>query len=112
MEKVSFPYDDAQVIALTANGAQAITIIDTLTIIDGVTVPATGNRTLNLTIDEQVPIGAILMGKMKTDGTETTIFGTGMSGATITGAAGKTKTFLAMYDGSKFVEAGTPVQID
>jgi hypothetical protein len=108
-EKIRFPFDNAQTLALSATGAQALTIIDTVTIIDGVTVPATGNRTLNLTIDTEVPHGALLFVKSKTADTETTIFGTGMSGATVTGVAGKTKTKLFVYDGSKFVAAGEQI---
>ncbi|MBS4057762.1 MAG: hypothetical protein KGZ82_10640 [Bacteroidales bacterium] len=108
-EKIRFPFDDAQTIALTATGAQALTIVDTVTIIDGVTVPATGNRTLNLTIDSEVPVGARMFVKSKTDGTETTAFGPGMTGATITGVAGKTKTKSFTYDGSKFVAEGEQI---
>lgn len=112
MTKVRFPFADADVIALSADGAQAVTIDNDMTIIDGVTTQATGNRTINLTIDDEVTVGAKLLVKLKTNGTETTTFGTGMTGATLTGAAGKTKNALFVYDGSKFVEAGTPVQVD
>ena len=111
-EKIRFPFADADIVALTATGAQALKIVNDMTIVDGVTTEATGNRTLNLTIDPLVTVGARIFIKSKTNGTETTIFGTGMSGATITGVAGKTKCVEFVYDGSKFVEAGTPVQID
>lgn len=111
-EKIRFPFADADVVALSATGAQAIAVVNDMTIVDGVTTEATGNRTLNLAIDPLVTIGARLFLKSKTNGTETTIFGTGMSGATITGVAGKTKCVEFVYDGIKFVEAGTPVQID
>lgn len=110
--KVKFPFGPADTLTLSATGAQALTIENELVIVDGVTTEATGNRTLNLTIDAGVKAGAKLFVKSKTNGTETTIFGTGMQGATITGAAGKTKTVLFIYDGTNFVEAGTPVQID
>jgi len=107
-----FPFGAASTVALTATGAQALAISDHLTIVDGVTVEATGNRTLNLTIDQGTPAGARIFVKSKTAATETTIFGTGMSGATITGVAGKTKCVEFVYDGTNFVEAGTPIQID
>jgi hypothetical protein len=110
--KVKYPFGPADTLSLSATGAQALTIENDLTIVDGVTVEATGNRTLNLTIDAGVKAGAKLFIKAKTNGTETTIFGTNMQGATLTGAAGKTKTILAIYDGTNFVEAATPVQID
>ena len=109
---IKFPFGPATNVALTATGAQAITVVNMLTIVDGVTVQATGNRTLNLTIDANLEVGARMFVKSKTNGTETTIFGTGMQGATITGGAGKTKTVEFIFDGTNFVEAGTPVQID
>jgi hypothetical protein len=112
MTKVRFPFDNASAASLTATGAQAISIVDDMTIIDGVTVEATGNRTINLTIDDEVIVGARILLRLKTNGTETTAFGTGMQGATLTGAAGKTKNVEFVYNGTNFVEAGTPVQID
>ena len=112
MARVKWPFGDANTLTLSATGAQALTIDNDFTIVDGVTTQATGNRTLNLTIDSEVGAGAMLFIKAKTQGTETTIFGTGMSGATLTGAAGKTKTIFCVYDGTNFVEAATPVQID
>lgn len=111
-QKIKFPFGPADTVALTATGAQAITVDNMLTIVDGVTVQATGNRTLNLTIDANLEKGARMFVKSKTAATETTVFGTGMQGATITGAAGKTKCVEFVYDGTNFVEAGTPVQID
>jgi hypothetical protein len=83
-----------------------------MTIVDGVTVPATGNRTLNLTVAASVSAGARLFVKSKTAATETTIFGTKMQGATITGVAGKTNVVSFFYDGTNFVEAGAFIQID
>ena len=112
MSGVKFPWGAASIVPLTDTGAQAVSINNDMTIIDGVTVAAAGNRTINLTVDSGVNAGAHLFIKSKTTGTETTIFGTGMTGATITGAAGKTKTALFIYDGTSFIEAGTPVQID
>ncbi|MFA7466964.1 MAG: hypothetical protein WCY82_01705 [Desulfotomaculaceae bacterium] len=112
MELIKWPFGDASTLALTATGAQALTVYNEMTIVDGVTTKATGNRTINLTISDSVKAGARIFCKLKTNGTETTEFGTGMSGATITGVAGKTKTVEFVYDGTNFVEAGTPVQID
>lgn len=110
--KVKFPFGPASTVALTATGVQAITIENNVTIIDGVTVEATGNRTLNLTIDDSVDAGARVVVKSKTNGTETTIFGTNITGPTITGVAGKTKVASFIYDGSAFVNEGTAVQLD
>jgi hypothetical protein len=112
MEGIKWPFGDATTEALSATGTQAVSIWNDLTIIDGVTAAASGNRTINLTISDAVKAGARLVCKLKTAATETTAFGTGMSGATITGVAGKTKNVEFVYDGTNFVEAGTPIQID
>ena len=109
---ISFPFGDAAEIALTATGAQALTINEQVTRVDGVTVSATGNRTLNLTIGAEVRKGARIILEAKTDGTETTIFGTGITGVTITGVTGKTKVTEFVYNGTAFVNSTTPVQID
>lgn len=113
MAIIKWPFGDADTaLTLTATGAQALSIVNDMTVVDGVTTEATGNRTLNLTISDEVEAGAVLVVKSKTNGTETTIFGTNITGATITGVAGKTKVALFVYDGSAFVNVATPVQID
>lgn len=111
-DKVRYPFGAADALSLTATGAQALSIDNQMTVVDGVTTEATGNRTINLTVNSLVKAGARIFCKLKTNGTETTAFGTTMSGATITGVAGKTKCVEFVYDGTNFVEAGTPVQID
>ncbi len=113
MSAVKWPFGPADTLqALSATGAQAITIANDLTIIDGVTTIATGNRTINLTIPADLTPGARLIVKSKTTGTETTIFGTGCIAPTITGVAGKTKVQELVYDGTNFVATSTPIQID
>jgi hypothetical protein len=108
----NYPFGASETIALSATGAQAITVINLLTIIDGVTTQATGNRTLNLTIDTELKAGARIIVKSKTAGTETTIAGTSMTAPTVTGSAGKTKCWELVYDGTNFVATTTAVQID
>ena len=112
MADVFWPVGSGSSVALTADGEQAITINDQFTYIDGVTVSGTGNRTLNLTIDSDVKLGAEVLVAAKTDGTETTIFGTGIDSATITGGAGKTKVQGFKYNGTVFLPVGTAQQID
>ena len=112
MTQIKYPFGLADTKTLSATGAQAIIIDDNLTIIDGVTTQATGNRTINLTIDAELKAGARILLKSKTNATETTIFGTGISSVTIAGVAGKTKTQGFTYDGSNFLPDGTAVQID
>jgi len=109
---IKYPFGAAVTTALTATGAQAITVTDGSTIIDGETVEATGNRTIDLAIDSEVNAGAKLFLKSKTNGTETTIFGTGITSVTITGVAGKIKTQAFTYDGTAFLPDGLSVQID
>ena len=106
-----YPTQDLQSIALTATGAQAITV-DKDAVIDGVTTQATGNRTLDLTFSDNLPAGTRLLVKSKTSGTQETIFGTGITASTITGVAGKTFTQEFVFDGVGFVPAGASVQID
>ena len=112
MAQQKWPFGLADSKTLTATGAQALIIDDNMTIIDGVTVEATADRTLDLTIDSEVKAGAMIKLKSKTNGTEDTIFGTGISAPTITGVAGKTKTQGFTYDGVSFLPDGADVQID
>lgn len=112
MAEINYPFGLASTKVLTATGAQALTIDDNMTIIDGVTVEATGNRTLDLTINLDLKAGARLFLKSKTNGTETTIFGTGITSATITGIAGKTMTQGFTFDGTVFLPDGLKQQID
>ena len=112
MSKILFPFGGATVKGLTATGAQALFIENMLTIIDGSTIMATGNRTLNLSVDEKLKVGATIYIKLKTSATETTSFGTKMLGKDITGVLGKTKCTIFVFDGSNFIEMGTPIQID
>lgn len=98
--------------ALSATGTQAVTVNDNFFVIDGVTTQATGNRTINLTIDGKVKAGAILVVRTKTNGTETTAFGTGFSAPTVTGVAGKTFSQVFVFTGTVFTQAGTAVQVD
>lgn len=109
---INYPYGEISSSELTATGVQAITIDNSATIIDGTTVIATGNRTLNLTLDSELRIGAKLFVKSKTTATETTIFGTGITAPTITGVAGKTNTQSFTFDGTAFLPDGLKVQID
>lgn len=112
MAQLKYPFGLADSKELTATGTQALVIDDNMTIIDGVAVEATSNRTLDLTIDPEIKAGAKILLKSKTNGTETTIFGTGISAPTITGVAGKTKTQGFTYDGVSFLPDGADVQID
>lgn len=112
MPTIRAPFGATETVTLSATGAQAITISNDTTYLDGVTTIATGNRTLNLTIDSEVKVGAVIFLMAKTTGTETTIAGTGITMPTITGAAGKTKVTHFYYNGTNFVAQSAGYQID
>jgi len=109
---IRWPFGEASALNLGATGAQALTVENTVTIVDGVSTEATGNRTINLEIDSDLEAGARIVFKLKANGVEQTIFGAGITGATIIGVAGKTKTVEAVYDGNAFVVVGAAAQID
>jgi hypothetical protein len=109
---INYPFGPATTVALSATGAQAITIDNAVTYLDGVTTIATGNRTLNLTIDSEIKVGAVIFLSSKTTSTETTIAGTGMTMPTITGVAGKTKVTHFYYNGTAFIAQSAGYQID
>lgn len=110
--QVNFPFGEAKTVELTATGAQAVTIKDKFTIIDGVTAEASGNRTLNLTISAEVKDGSMIIVASKTAGTQTLTFGTGITSAVITGEAGKTFTQAFVKVGAAFLPVGASVKID
>jgi hypothetical protein len=112
MTNIRYPFGAPDSAALSATGAQAITITGGYTVIDGVSTPASGNRTLNLTVDAELQAGARLSVKLKSASTETTTFGTAIDGPVITGVAGKTFCQSFTYDGGSFLPDGTAVQID
>ena len=112
-KNVEFPVGAADEQALTANGAQAITITNMLTKLDGVTVVMVSSaRTINLTITSGIRVGAKIIVISKSNGTENNVFGTSMTGPTVAGVNGKTHTFTFIYDGTNFVQQGLSVQLD
>ena len=109
---VTNPFGVAETIVLSATGNQAVIIKNDITILDGASTIATGNRTLIATLSAQLKIGAKILLKAKTTGTETTIFSTGFVAPTITGVAGKIKTQGFIFDGTNFLPTGASLQID
>lgn len=109
---IKWPTGPATVTALTATGVQAITIENSSTILDGVAIQATGDRTINLTVDSEIQPGAKLQLRTKSNATEDNIFGTGITAVTFAGVAGKTFSISFTYDGSTFTPDGKEVQID
>lgn len=109
---VRFPFGPATVVQLGASGTETIDIQNALTILDGASTQATGARTINLVIPDDLPVGARLVVKHKTSATETLTPGEGMVGAVITGVASKTHVAEYMYDGNNFVQLAEALQID
>ena len=109
---VQFPFGEADTQTLSATGDQDLTITNWFTYIDGVTTEATGNRTINVTVGDQIKVGARIVIANKTNGTETMTYGTSITGVVQTGAAGKTHVTEFVYTGSAFVQTGADQQID
>jgi len=109
---INFPFGALQTIVIGATGAQAVTVKNNFTYIDGVTTQATGDRTLNVTIDPEVQKGALVLVASKSAATQKMTFGDGITGPESTGVAGKTKTQLFVFTGVAFVAAGAEVQLD
>lgn len=109
--KAKYPFGPTTVETMTAADAvQAFTIDNSLTIIDAATNAGSANRTINLTIDtDSVKIGDRIFVKSSTAATQTLTFGTGITGAVITGVAAETITKSFTYDGTAFVAEGENV---
>lgn len=109
---VKWPFGAASVEVMEATGITEITAVNTLTIVDGVSVAATGNRTLKVTADADLEVGARIVVKSKTTAAETLTPGAGMKGEVITGEAGKTAVTEYVYDGAAFVQTGKSILIN
>ncbi|RHR56600.1 hypothetical protein [Parabacteroides sp. AF17-28] len=109
---VKWPFGAATILLMTAVGAQVFDIVNNLTIVDGSSVVATDNRTLDLTADPDLAPGARVIVKTTSTATEKLNPGTGVKGESITGVAGKTFVTEYVYDGSGFVQTGKSIQID
>ena len=109
---IKSPFGAGTEVTMTATGAQAFTINDEFTLVDGVTVEATAARTLNLTLNSELAAGARLLVISKTNATETLTFGTGITSAVITGVTGKTMSQAFTFNGTAFMPDGAKQQID
>lgn len=109
---VKWPFGQATVMPLSASGAQGIAVKNMLTILDGASVVATADRTVNITASETLEVGARIILKTKSNATEKVLCGTGIKGEAITGVAGKTQVAEYVYDGAAFIQTGKFIQID
>jgi hypothetical protein len=105
-----WPFGEADVQNIADAATMAVTINNRFTIVNIDEMAQAG--TLDLTINGDLPAGAILLVKAKSDGTARTLtFGTGMTGTSVAGVISKTKYITCMYDGSKFIHV-TSQQVD
>jgi hypothetical protein len=111
MATIKNPFGDSEALAIAATGTTAATISNMETYVSTLTT-LTGNGTLDLTLSSELKAGARLYVKVKTTGTETFAFGTGIDAPTVTGSAGKTWTQGFWYDGTVFLPMGAKIQID
>jgi|ADGO01.1.fsa_nt_gi hypothetical protein len=107
---INYPFGEVDHQTPDHTATHEVTISNAVTIFEP--AEATENITINLTIDPGVNEGALLLCKIKTQGTETTTFGTNMLGAGLTGVAGKTLTKAFMFTGTTFDAIGAFEQID
>ncbi len=104
--EILWPFGEASEVVLTASGAQEVDIVNNVTVVDGVSVVGTGNRTLNLVISNLLGVGAVLIVKHRATASETLIPGAGMDGEAVKGFSDKNAYAAYVYDGSKFCQVG------
>ena len=112
MTNIKAPFGAVDQFALVATGTTTLNVTNSRSLIDGVTVPLTGNAVINLTLDSRLEAGAKVYMKVSTTGLSTVTFGTGFTAPLLTGVAGKTFVAAFYYDGSKFLPTAAPYQIN
>lgn len=111
MGNVQWPAGAADLQEPDYGATLAVTVTQRLTILKPAIL--TGDMTINLTIDDEVPIGSMLLHiQAATANSDDVTYGTGIDGPNLVGVAGKTKTSLFIYDGVSFKQAGAMVQLD
>lgn len=109
---IKFPFGKATVVTMAADADSDIIVDNNLTYVDGKTNPASANRELSLTPDDELEVGAEVMVAVKTAANEETTFAGDVAAETITGVAGKTFTVKLFFDGANFLQIGDAAQID
>jgi hypothetical protein len=110
-KKMNVVFPTTEKLDVPAAASISIPIERVITIVDLGTLAA--DATLNLVIGDDIPVGALLTIKAKSDGTARTItLGTGLQGSAIAGVASKTKAASFIYDGEKFVAMAAAIQLD
>jgi hypothetical protein len=111
MATIKAPFGAISDITIAVTGTTAVTITNSKTM--NLTIPTlTGNATLDLTLSSELKSGAELFLQIKTTGSETFTFGTGIEAPVVTGSAGKTWSQGFVYNGTIFTPMGAKIQID
>jgi len=105
-----YPFGPADVKAVTPGATMNVEVSNPETILNLGELAAAG--TINLDIDPEMPAGATLTVKAKSDGTARDItLGTGITGTTIAGTISKTKVATFKFDGTAYLHVATQ-QVD
>ena len=108
---IKAPYGAADTLTVLATGATTATITNSVTVVTALTT-LTGNASLTITPSSELVVGSRLLIKVKTTGTETFTFTSGIIAPVVTGVAGKTWCQGFWYDGTQFLPEGAKIQID
>lgn len=109
-QTIRYPFGEADSQTLTSASTIAVSVTNSMTI---ATVSLDTDATINVTIDEDLPVGAQLVIIAASDGTARDITcGTNLTGPAIAGVISKTKVAHFVYNGSAFVATAAAVQID
>ncbi len=107
--EVVFPTSEVQTVEATATTEVIIERLTTLIDLGELS----SNCTLNAIIGEDIPVGANLTVKAKSDTTARTItWGSGFVASAMSGTSNKTKVQSFIYDGEVFIAKGASAQLD
>ena len=111
MGNVQWPAGVADLQEPAYSATLAVTVTSRKTILKPAIL--TGDMTINVTVDEEVPVGAELVHiQAATASADDVTYGTAIDGPVLVGVAGKTKVTNFVYDGVSFKQTGGFVQID
>lgn len=105
-QTIKYPFGAATKAAVTSGATMALTVDNPVTYATISEMAAAG--TLNLTVNEEMPVGAILYVRVSADSTNRTLtLGTGMTANAFTVTASKAFLLTYVFDGSKYIAQST-----
>lgn len=111
VDTIRYPFGSATSLTPSYDDTLAVSVTNTFVYIKPATL--TGNTRIDLTIASDIKVGAFLMVEMTSDTTgRNTVFGNGFTCPTLSGTASKTKAVLFVFNGTSYIPAGTPYQIN